>query len=262
MLAVKGMSVRRGHKTLVESVDFQSMPGSFTAIIGPNGAGKSSVFKGLSGEWPTESGTIEIGGKIRSTWKRKDLAQHMAVMGQMPTLHFDFTVRELVQLGRAPYRGLYSQATEDAVIDEALRQADLTAFAERSAMSLSGGERQRAFFAKTLVQLMAGSCDMPGGGRLLLLDEPTSALDLGQQAQLMRSLKHIVDAGGCVVAILHDLNLASAFADQIVMIKNGRVFAQGSPAEVITKKRTSDCYECDIAMFTQSHQQPFVSLAV
>lgn len=260
MLEIDKLVVKRGGQTLVRNVSFKALPGSLTAIVGPNGAGKTSVFKAICGEWPSAGGTIRIGGKPRHCWSRKTLAQRMAIMGQDPTLNFDFTVAELVQLGRAPYLGLGHQAKDVAIVDAVIAMSGLTSFKFRSVPSLSGGERQRSFFAKTLAQLTSKADTLPGEGCLMLLDEPTSALDLAQQAYLMQTIRAIVESGGCVVAVLHDLNLAGAFADQIVMMKNGMIHAQGSPEDVLTGDMVSNCYDCKIQIVKTGHT-PYISLS-
>ncbi len=254
MLEVRDVGVRRSGIDLVRGVSFSAEPGTFTAIIGPNGAGKSSLLKAISGEW-AHTGSILINGLPRNDWDRKALARTVSVMAQTPQIGFDFTVRELVQLGRAPHQGRTTPDEDQTMVEHAIKIVGLNGFQERSAPSLSGGETQRAFMAKAISQLMTEPETLPQKETLLLLDEPTSALDLAQQARAMKAVQAIARAGGCVIAILHDLNLAAGFADKIAVMKDGEIAAYGEPETVLVPRQLTEWYGCPVQVDIRSSDQ-------
>lgn len=261
MLKVQDLSVSLGGQNRVNQVSLEAKNGELLAIIGPNGAGKSTLLKLISGELQTDVGQVLIADIHRADWHRQQLAQQMAVMGQTPQLSFDFTVRELVELSRSPYRGKESAKQKGNIVKKAIALAGLDDFEERSVLNLSGGERQRAFFAKTVGQLMTPGDTLPGQNRLLLLDEPTSALDLSQQLRVMGTARKVADAGGTVITVLHDLNLAAAFADKIAVMVAGRLMAIDVPNLVLQAQMLSLWYDCPVCV-TECKQTntPVISL--
>jgi iron complex transport system ATP-binding protein len=246
MLEIRNISARLGGRFSTSDINLKVSAGELVAIIGPNGAGKSTLLKLVSGEVSANAGNVLIGGKPRIGWSRRDLARVCAVMGQAPSLAFDFTVKELVELGRAPHRGTDAAHMDKAIADHAIDFAGLNGFQERAVPSLSGGERQRAFFAKALAQLMSAPGELPGAGTLLLLDEPTSALDLAQQSRVLGAARQIAHAGGAILCVLHDLNLAAAFADRICVLVDGRAVATGSPSDILTEDALEAWYGCKV----------------
>ena len=246
MINVKGLSVRLGGKVCLRGVDLETHSGELVAIIGPNGAGKSTLLKAISGELEPDEGQALIDGRSREQWQRQALARQMAVMGQAPSLAFDFTVRELVELGRAPHRGSAGVQNHRAIVDYAIRLSGLAEFADRLVPSLSGGERQRAFFAKAIAQLMRAPDTLQGRDRLLLLDEPTSALDLAQQVRVMGAARAMVEAGGAVLAVLHDLNLTASYADRVAVLFDGELVAYGPTQDVLKAEALSAWYGCPV----------------
>ena len=246
MLDVNDVSVELGGRRRLSKARFQLHPGEFLAVIGPNGAGKSTLLRAISGDTPISAGSIRIAGRDRADWERRSLSRHMAVMEQSQDVAFDFSVRELVELGRGPYRGLASRRHDAEIVERAMATAGLTEFSERSVLTLSGGERQRTFFAKAIAQLCSVPDMLHGAGRLLLLDEPTSALDLSQQARIMYATRSVARAGGAVLAVLHDLNLAAAFADRILVLVDGDIVASGPPNEILVQSRLETWFDCHI----------------
>ena len=219
----RGLGVQRAGRTLLSDLSFALHPAQFTALIGPNGAGKSSLIRAMTGEWPAQ-GDLRLFGQARTHWPRRTLAQRVAVMPQQSTLSFDFTVREVVAMGRLPHRHLraaHNAAHVEAVLDE----LKLTALAARPFTTLSGGERQRVQFARALAQI-AGREE----AALLILDEPTAALDLAQQAAVLGLARRRSALGTCVLAVVHDLNLAARYADRVLMMQGGRLHADGGVA--------------------------------
>lgn len=205
-------------------------PGAFVGIVGPNGSGKSTLLHALSRALRPAQGMVLLGGNdLYADLRACDAAQSLAVMPQETAVSLDFTVREVVRMGRSPHlprRPFASEtAADELVVTDALAAAGLTALAERIVPTLSGGERQRVLLARALAQ-------QP---EILLLDEPTSNLDLRHQSEtlaLAHSLAHT--QGKAVLAVLHDVNLAAAWCDEIVLVSEGRIAAQGTPASALT----------------------------
>ncbi len=226
VLSLRGVAARRLGREVLAGIDLDVAPGEFVAVVGPNGAGKSSLLRAITGEWPS-TGEVQIGGRALAAWPREPLARRLAVMTQHPHLAFDFTVREVVALGRLPHRGAGRRADE-RVVGEVLEALALAAFAERSYLALSGGERQRVQFARVAAQVWE-----PAEPALLLLDEPTSALDLAQQQSVLGLADALRARGVAVVAVLHDLNLAARYADRMAMLRQGRMMALAAPGEAL-----------------------------
>lgn len=241
MLEVRGLNVRRGTALVVRDLDFDVREGEFLAIAGRNGAGKSSVLRALTGEWRS-SGLIRIGGTGLSDWPRPRLARAMAVLPQHATLGFDFTVQDVIEMGRIPHRDQRAQDNRRAV-DSVIDRLGLDAFRRRSYLSLSGGERQRVQFARTIAQLTP-----PGAAaqRLLLLDEPTSALDLAQQRSLLDLCRDLCDENLAVLAVLHDLNLAARYADRLLLLKDGSRVDAGPPDRMIRADLLEQVFDCAV----------------
>ena len=213
-------------------------PGLFLGIVGPNGSGKSTLVRALSRALRPESGAVLLDeGDLYRRVSARDAARLIGVVPQETAVSLDFTVREVVRMGRAPHlprRPFASESAEDeGIVDEAMRAARVQDLADRAVPSLSGGERQRVLFARALAQ-------QPD---VILLDEPTAHLDLRHQAEtlaLARDLAH--GQGKAVLAVLHDVNLASAYCDALVLLRAGRIVAQGTPGEVVTAVNMQEVY--------------------
>jgi iron complex transport system ATP-binding protein len=233
----QAVCVRAGRKTIVDAISLAVAPGEAVALVGPNGAGKTTLLRLLSGEVAPRSGGVRLKGRPIAAYAPGELARHRAVLSQAVTVTFPFTVAEIVRMGAG---GLPGRAV-DALVDAALAEADLTGFEERVIATLSGGEQQRAHLARVLVQLACG--EAAHGPGLLLLDEPTASLDLKHQIDVLTSAKRRA-AGGCaVVAILHDLNLATLFGDRMVVLKDGRIEREGPPAATLTNDMVAQVFD-------------------
>ena len=255
MIEVSDVGVRIGAKQILSGVSLTARAGELTAIVGPNGSGKSSLMKALSGEWDY-SGTILIGGdEIRRlpSWR---LAGRRAVLPQAAILSFPFTVLEVVRLGLVAGRSGVTGAALKQLPLEALDRVDLAGFAGRYYQELSGGEQQRVQLARVLCQVWQPVLD--GEPRFLLLDEPVSALDIRHQLIIMGIAREFADAGGGVVAVMHDLNLTAMFADKVAMMNRGRLAASGTATEVLTDHRISEVFECDLKVGVAPRGRPFV----
>ncbi|WP_225766199.1 heme ABC transporter ATP-binding protein [Inquilinus sp. Marseille-Q2685] len=244
MIRADSLAVRIGRALLLDGVDLTVAPGRFTAVIGPNGAGKSTLLRCLAGEIAPASGRVTLDGTLIASWDLVALARRRAVLPQQVTLDFPLTVREVVTLGRGPHRGVADAAADRRAVDAALDAADVAVLADRSYPSLSGGEQQRVQFARALAQLGGGAA--AAAPTYLLLDEPTASLDLAHQSAVLRVARGLADAGTGVLAILHDLNQAARFADEIVLLRRGRVFAAGPPAGVLTAATVEAVFGCPV----------------
>jgi len=224
LLETRALTCRYGEREALRRVDLVAEAGSLTAILGPNGAGKSTLLRALAGLIPFE-GEVLLDGAPLSSLERRQVARAIAVVAQDPPADAPFTVLELVLMGRAPHlRRFALESPQDlAIAEQAMRDADVLELAARPIDALSGGERRRAFLARALAQ-------QP---RALLLDEPTAFLDLGHQAKVLEHAAALARGGLCVLAVLHDPNLAVAFADRAALMKDGALVACGPAREVL-----------------------------
>jgi len=223
MIETRALTYRLAGRALVDDVSVDFPAATVTALVGPNGAGKSTLLKLLAGDLPPASGSVEFGGCPLAGWSETALARRRAVVMQFNPLAFPYTVREVVALGRLPHRGRATASRHRAAVDGALRRMDVLGLATRLYPTLSGGEQQRVAVARALAQV-----DTDEGPPCLLLDEPTASLDLEHQQALMALTVALAREGATVVVVLHDLNLARAHADRVVVLKQGRVAAAGA----------------------------------
>ena len=231
---------RRGDP-IVSDVDFDVKAGEFVGLIGPNGCGKSTLIRVMSGMLPLTHGKVFVDGSEISSLSRQDLARRIAVLPQETTCTFPFTVREIVSMGRHPHLGRFRRLNSDdgKVIDEALCRTHTHAFAERSITELSGGEKQRVLIARALAQKP----------RALFLDEPTSHLDINHQIEvfaLMLQTSRVDDMA--LICATHDLNLASAYCDRLILMSNGIIYADVTPEEVLTAQLMKDVYGASVSV--------------
>ena len=236
MIGCASIAVRRAGRTLLRDVSLSLRPGAVTVVIGPNGAGKSTLLKVLSGELLPDEGRVFYDGTDLSRFTPPELARRRAVLPQSTALAFPFTVLEVVRMGAVAQGAL----RPDEAARKALAKVGLAGFEGRAYTMLSGGEQQRVQFARTLAQLP----DPVDGAssRVLLLDEPTSSLDLGHQIAVLETARDFAAAGGTVLAILHDLNLAAEFADHLVVLHRGGVVASGPAHSTIDDPTIASVY--------------------
>ena len=252
-LEARGVTVHLGGTPILTEVDLDLRRGEVTVLVGPNGAGKSTLFGVLAGDIAPLAGTVRIiagspaaGGSASreladvSALRPKELSRRRAVQMQDSRLAFSFTARDAVEMGRAPWVGTPEEERDDEVIAAALAAGEVTHLAARQVPSLSGGERSRVAFARLLAQET----------EILLLDEPTAALDIRHQEHVIAAARGRARAGATVMVIVHDLSLAAAYADRIVLLEDGRVRAVGSPAEVLTAELVSEVYQHPVTVLT------------
>ncbi|ETX28832.1 ATP-binding cassette domain-containing protein [Roseivivax isoporae] len=238
MIEIDEVSATLGGTRVLDRVSARIAPGRVTALVGPNGAGKSTLLAVIGRLLKPSSGTVRLDGREISAIPSPDLARRLAILRQATQIAPRLTLRDLVGFGRYPHSGGRLGDADRAIVETCLAELDLAPFADRHLDSVSGGQRQRALIAMTLAQT-------PG---VLLLDEPLNNLDLGHVRRTMDVLAARARAGTAVVVVLHDLTVAARFADDLVALKAGRLFASGPPEDVLTADTLSALYETDIAV--------------
>jgi iron complex transport system ATP-binding protein len=226
---------------VVRSVDLAIPDGAVTAIIGANACGKSTLLRGLARLLTPRGGVAYLDGKAIHSLRTQQVARELGMLPQSPSAPDGITVRDLVGRGRYPHQGLFRQWTpaDEEAVEAALEATDTAALADRRVQDLSGGQRQRVWVAMALAQ----------DTDLLLLDEPTSYLDISHQIELLDLLADLNrERGKTIVAVLHDLNLACRYADRVVAMKDGRIFAEGAPEEVVTPENVRAVFglQCEV----------------
>lgn len=256
MLQASDITFRVGDKALISGVSVSFAPGRLHLVIGPNGAGKSTLIKVLARSLRPQAGRVLYEGEDVEHASEAELAKRRAVLSQAVEVAFPLSVREVVMMGRYPHFGGRPGPSDERIADELMKFFDVTEFAERDYQTLSGGERQRVNFARVLAQLWRdgsqpapdsratdGSPATPAPCRYLFLDEPLTFLDIRHQIEFMKKVRAFTDAPDVVtVGVVHDLNLAARFADQIVLLDRGRVVAAGAAAEVLTAGRIREVF--------------------
>lgn len=241
MLSVRHLSYRVASRLLLDDISLDFAPGKLHLILGPNGAGKSTLVKALSHQLVPQSGTIHYGGQQAHAYSTRQLAQVRAVLSQHIDLSFPLSVYEVVMMGRSPHFQHQPQAADLLSCEQSMRYFDVWDLRERGYMSLSGGEKQRVHFARVLAQLGYPSFVGPA---YLLLDEPLTFLDVRYQFDFMHKVVTLLQHPQLVVVgVVHDLNLASKFADQVVLLHQGKVVAHGPKHEVLTKENIETVYQ-------------------
>jgi len=231
-LAARGVGYSVGQARLVADVTLEVRHGELVALVGPNGAGKSTLLSLLTGERQPSEGTTELEGRPLREWQHKELARRRAVLTQDNHVAFTFRVGEVVEMGRAPWRGTPQDDEDEQAIADAMARTDVSHLVERVFSSLSGGERARASLARVLAQRAP----------IVLLDEPTAALDLRHQEDVLTLARELAHGGAAVVVVVHDLSLAAAYADRVAVMDRGQIVSVGPPTDVLTAELISRVY--------------------
>ncbi|WP_223464980.1 heme ABC transporter ATP-binding protein [Pseudomonas sp. GL-RE-26] len=246
MLRANNLLVRRGNRTVLANIDIKLRPGEVLGVLGPNGAGKSTLLAALCGDLATSEGRVSLDERPLADWPGQERAKRLAVLPQSSSLNFAFSVNEVVGMGRLPHAS--GRARDAEIVAEALKAADALHLAGRSYLALSGGERQRVHLARVLAQLWPGA-----KGQTLLLDEPTSMLDPLHQHTILQAVRDFAERGAAVLVILHDLNLAARYCDQLLLLQQGLPHAYGPPAEVLTAEALAAVYGLEVLI--QQHPE-------
>ena len=244
-LTAEKISVTIGGKEILRDVNYNFVSGKRTALIGANGAGKSTLLKILCLLNEKFSGSVTLDGKDIRTIGRKNLSRIMAILPQERDAPQDTTVRQLVSFGRFPHRKFFGghSAQDEAAIKNALELTKLTDFENRQVISLSGGERQRAWLAMTLAQRP----------KILLLDEPTTYLDIAHQLEVMEIIADVNKKfSTTIIMVLHDINHARLYSDEVLILKDKKIFAAGDPKKILTAKTLSEVFNVEADTFTNA----------
>ena len=240
-ISAQNLSYRIQAETLLDSVDLHADQGQLVGLIGPNGAGKSTLLRAISGILNYREGTVRLDGDDLKSLSSRDIAAGLALIPQIAPYTHGFTSMELVLMGRYPHLGRFQieGKEDDRIARDAMRMTRTEQFADRTLDTLSGGERQRVFVSRALAQ-------QP---RVLLLDEPTSNLDVLHQLKVLDLVRQLIDDGLTAVAAIHDLNMAARYCDRLVLLKNGRVLAEGSPEEVLVPETIRSAFGVRAAVY-------------
>ena len=241
-LEARNLRFRYSAAAVVDDVSFSLAGGEMLGILGPNGSGKSTLVRLLSGVLAPASGEVHLHGRPLTTYSRRQLGQAIAVVPQDTVIEFPFSVTEVVLMGRSPHLGGFAfEGDRDvAVAHQAMRRTGVLDLAHRSIHELSGGERQRVVLARALAQEAS----------IMLLDEPGAFLDIRHTVEIYDLLQDLQREGRSIVTVLHDLNLAALYCDRVALLKAGRLFRLGTPAEVITYEVLTEVYETEVYVDT------------
>ncbi len=239
MIELAGLDVHYGAAKVLDAITLEAKKGVFVGIIGPNGSGKTTLLKAISRVVVPTGGIIRLDGLPLAEISSRDLARSVAVVPQETTVGFDFTVRDVVLMGRYPHLGRFAKETKGdlAACDRAMELTGITHLSDRSVKAISGGELQRVIIARALAQ----------EPRHLLLDEATSHLDISHQVEVLTTIKKL-SGEIAVIGVFHDLNLAAYFCDEIIVLKNGKIEAAVTPAEVITPATLQKVFDLEASV--------------
>ncbi|XXZ52546.1 ABC transporter ATP-binding protein [Streptomyces cavourensis] len=239
-LAARGVTVGYGGRAVIDDLDVEIPPGVVTTIIGPNGCGKSTLLRTLTRLLKPADGTVVLDGKNIAKLRTRDVAKKLGLLPQAPVAPEGLTVGDLVARGRHPHQSWLRQWSSDdaGVVERALTMTGVADLADRPVDSLSGGQRQRVWISMTLAQ----------GTDLLLLDEPTTYLDLAHAIDVLDLVDDLHESGCTVVMVLHDLNLAARYSDNLIVMRSGRILAQGHPRDVITAELLHEAFGLQAAV--------------
>jgi len=248
-----GLEVRFGPRRVLNAIDLEVPEGSFLGILGPNGSGKTTLLRVLTGAIQPSAGSVMLRDRPLARYRATEVARLVGVVPQQFTLDFGFTVEEMVAMGRyahpaGPRRGSLGGDTDQVAVSAALEATGMTELSGRLVTELSGGERQRALIAQTLAQ------ETP----VVLLDEPLNNLDLNHQLEIMQLLARLHAEGRTIVVVLHDLNMAAQYCDDLVLLEAGHIAARGAPADILDPRLIMEVFRVRVAVHRQG-QRPYLT---
>lgn len=239
---------------ILKGIDLEIEAGSFIGIIGPNASGKSTLLKNISSSLKSDSGTVYLDHKLLNDYSALELARKMAVVPQNTEVNFNFNVYDIIMMGRHPYQKRWSGVSEKDknIVKEVMEVTDTLKLRRKSINELSGGERQRVIIARALAQ-------KPD---ILLLDEPTSSLDINYQGEIYDLLNYLnQELNLTIITVSHDLNLTAQYCEQLILLKEGKIFAAGSAEEVLTEENIRKVYKAEVLIKTNPlSDKPFITL--
>lgn len=258
-LQLEQVDLWRDGVQVLRSVSLQILPGEIHAVLGANGAGKSSILQVLAGDLKPANGRVSLQAQALAQYDATRLARQRAVLEQASMMDFDFSVRDLLGLGRLPHALADTPTEHAAAVAWALAQCDLEPLAARPVTHLSGGQQQRAHIARVLAQLYPLHAGTP---RYALLDEPTAGLDLRHALSLLQRLRALAAQGLGVLWISHDINLAARFSDTVTLLADGEVIAQGAPGTALNADSLARCYGLPLTPIDNGKQRLWVPEAI
>jgi iron complex transport system ATP-binding protein len=239
VLEIQDLTAGYGNGDIINNISFSLNKGEFLSVLGRNGSGKSTMIKAIQGLLRDISGKILVDGKEMSTYKPRELAQKMAYVPQLFEVSFEFTVEEIILMGRYVHQGKFTSLTaaDKSIIEEIMSLTETTRLKDKKIAHLSGGERQRVFIARALAQ------NTP----LLFLDEPSAHLDINYQMEIYQILKRLQEEKDkTILTAEHNINLAVPYSQRLLFLKNGRIHSLGSPIELITKQNIREVFNTDV----------------
>lgn len=250
-IIVKNLNFDYGEEDVVKNITTRFKKGSFISILGPNGSGKSTLVKIILGILKNQEGEIIIDGKKLSMYGPREKALKLSYVPQWTSMDYEFTVYDIVSMGRHPYINRFSEESleDKKVIEEAMVSAGINNFKDKKITEISGGERQRTALARALCQ----------DSEYIILDEPVNHLDIRYQVEILKTLKNKTKEK-TVIAVMHDINLASMYSDYIVMLKEGRVVAQGNIDDVLTKENLKEVFGVSFKKISVDSEKPYYRL--
>jgi|AraplaMF_Col_mMF_1032025.scaffolds.fasta_scaffold11864_3 iron complex transport system ATP-binding protein len=256
-LEARDVHLHYGERRVLQAVNLRAQPGRVLALIGPNGAGKSSLLGVLAGALQPSVGAATLDGVALERWPATELARRRAMLSQRVQLGFGFRTEEVAMLGRSPHGATSSRSADGRIVEEALKAAGAWSLFGRNYLELSGGEQQRVQLARVLAQIW--DCrDAPGW---LLLDEPEAGLDIAHQHELLAQARQLAGQGFGVIAVLHDLNLAARYADDVALLAQGRLVRHGGREQVLDAPMLSKIYGLPLACVRDGDGRPLIHAA-
>lgn len=253
MIKTEQLDITLESKKILSDISVSFETGKFFSILGPNGAGKSTLLKALSGDIDFVQNQVEMENKLLSDYSPKEMANHRSVMPQSIHLDFPFLVSEIIEMSLL--ENVAHQDREKYVI-QALELFDVVHLKDRNYLTLSGGEQQRVQLSRVLAQITLKKDQTP---RYLFLDECTSSLDLAHQHQVFERVREIVEeANICAIVVLHDLNLASQYSDELILMQNGQIVKKGDKDEVLTSELIESVYDFAVEIMPHPKGWPMV----
>ena len=252
-LEVDSLSYSYDEKKVLDEISFSLRPGEILGILGPNGCGKTTLLKNLNRNLRPHGGCVLLDGGDIEEMDKRDIARRIASVPQTNEIRFAFTVREIVEMGRMPFQEAFrgNSSEDERIVEEAMEQAGVTDMADRYINTMSGGERQRTIIARALAQTP----------EILLMDEPTLHLDINMQFEVLDLVTRLSrDEGLTVVIVSHDLPMIARYCDRIILLHDRRIFAMGSPVDVLTPENMRTVFNIDAEYGKDKHGNPTVKL--